>query len=58
MAIIAGGAAFPVSRAGRVELIAHVADALLLGASAWPAVLVLRGLLSTAAPAHAPTSPS
>lgn len=43
-AIVLGGAAFPASRILRVDLIAHGADLLLLGASIALAVLVARGL--------------
>jgi hypothetical protein len=33
--ILLAGAAFPLSRIGRVDLVAHAVDALLLGASTW-----------------------
>jgi hypothetical protein len=35
VALLVAGAAFPLSRVGRVEIAAHAVDALLLGASAW-----------------------
>jgi hypothetical protein len=35
VALLVAGVAFPLSRIGRVELMAHAIDALLLGASAW-----------------------
>jgi hypothetical protein len=33
--LLVAGVAFPLSRVGRVDLVAHAVDALLLGASAW-----------------------
>ncbi|QYN36161.1 hypothetical protein K1T35_02090 [Pseudonocardia sp. DSM 110487] len=35
VALLIAGAAFPLSRIGRVDLVAHAVDALLLGTSAW-----------------------
>jgi Domain of unknown function (DUF4386) len=43
--LILGGAAFPLSRAGRIELVAHTIDAALLATSVWLAVLVYGGRL-------------
>lgn len=35
VALLVAGAAFPLSRIGRIELVAHAVDTVLLGASAW-----------------------
>lgn len=35
VAVLVAGVAFPLSRIGRIELMAHAVDALLIGASAW-----------------------
>jgi hypothetical protein len=43
--LIIAGAAFPLSRAGRIELVAHAVDAALLATSVWLAVLVYSGRL-------------
>jgi hypothetical protein len=42
VALLVAGAAFPLSRIARVDLLAHAVDALLLGASAWLAVHLMR----------------
>ncbi|GAA1271858.1 hypothetical protein GCM10009609_38740 [Pseudonocardia aurantiaca] len=49
VAFMLGGAAFPATRIGRIDLIAHTADALLLGASIWLSVLIAKGLLDSVA---------
>jgi hypothetical protein len=50
LALLIAGVAFPLSRIGRIDLVAHAVDVLLLGASAWLATRLPAGTSSVRSP--------
>jgi enoyl-CoA hydratase/carnithine racemase len=50
LALLIAGVAFPLSRIGRIDLVAHAVDVLLLGASAWLATPLPAGTSSVRSP--------